>query len=269
MRKNTIIEHDRFKLITTYEQAVKGLAARNHLKMEMLNSIITVIGEKWNRMKQDTKSALEYICFLSIERGFAYSGSQHVSERYDIDSSTVRRYLCHLEKEGCIRRIWRSSTKHNGRGQAVIFFTIHPYYQKHWESMFFSDEETQVNTQAEIVQTSTESRENESLIVSTEDKPNIFKKNLNKRTNEFVKYAENFFHSGVEIQEFWKIIRLQTYWLDYSDQEKSTLGINALKQLIRQIKLSKRKVKNPFGMFYSICKGILDREYEELLHEGA
>ena len=33
----------------SYNPAVKGSAARNHLKMEMLNSIISVIGEKWTR----------------------------------------------------------------------------------------------------------------------------------------------------------------------------------------------------------------------------
>jgi len=60
--------------------------------------VIATIGEKWTRMKNETRSSLEYLCFLAIERGFVYAGSEHVGERYSIDSSTVRHYLCQLEK---------------------------------------------------------------------------------------------------------------------------------------------------------------------------
>src|SRR5690625_669432 len=149
MRTKTIIDHSKFIEISNYEKAIKGNSARNHMKMEMLGSVINVIGEKWARMSKDTKSALEYICFLAIERGFTYAGSEHVSGRYDIDSSTVRRYLSQLDKAGVISRKWRSSVKHNGRVQAVIFFTSHPYYNKYWNNLFLLDDETQSSAQAE------------------------------------------------------------------------------------------------------------------------
>jgi hypothetical protein len=152
MRKHTIIEHHTFKQIIQYRPAVTDETDRNQLKMTMLNSIINAIGEKWHRMKQETKSALEYLCFLSVERGFVYAGSQHVSERYDIDSSTVRRYLLFLEKKGIIKRVWRSSTRQNGRGKAVIFFSVHPYFQQYWKQLFFSYSNEQAHAQAESVE---------------------------------------------------------------------------------------------------------------------
>jgi len=155
MRKHTIIEHDTFKQILQYRPAVTSETDRNTLKMTMLRSIIHAIGEKWARMKDETKSALEYLCFLSIERGFVYAGSEHVAERYDIDSSTVRRYIAFLEKKGVIKRLWRSSTKHNGRGKAVIFLTAHPYYVKYWYFFFLNHEvqaHEQAHAQAESVQ---------------------------------------------------------------------------------------------------------------------
>ena len=138
MRKNTIIEHDQFKQINSYNPAVKGSAARNHLKMEMLNSIIFVIGEKWTRMKQETKSALEQLCFLSIERGFVYCSPEYVGERHNVNSNTMRGYYAQLEKMGVLKRKWRSSTKHNGRGCVILFFTIHPYYEKYWSNQCFT-----------------------------------------------------------------------------------------------------------------------------------
>ncbi|MGX1902031.1 hypothetical protein ACT3HK_11860 [Thermolongibacillus altinsuensis] len=152
MRKHTIIEHHTFKQILQYRPVVIDETERNNLKMIMLNSIISAIGEKWHRMKQETKSALEYLCFLSIERGFVYAGSHHVSERYDIDSSTVRRYLFFLERKGVIHRKWRSSTRQNGRGKAVIFFTVHPYFKQYWQQLFFSHHNEQAYAQTESVQ---------------------------------------------------------------------------------------------------------------------
>jgi hypothetical protein len=152
MRKHTIIEHHQFKQILQYHSAVTSEADRNRLKMTMLQSIIQAIGEKWNRMKSETKSALEYLCFLSIERGFVYAGSYHVGERHNIDSRTVRRYILLLEQKGTVRRLWRSSNKQNGRGKAVIFFTVHPYYSKYWKQLFFSHCDDQAHVQAESVQ---------------------------------------------------------------------------------------------------------------------
>lgn len=285
MRKNTIIEHDTFKQIIQYKEAVTGSAARNHLKMELLNSIITAIGEKWFRMKSETRSALEYLCFLSIERGFVYAGSQHVSERHDIDSSTVRRYILHLEKQGVIKRLWRSSTKHNGRGQAVIFFTEHPYYEKYWQSMFFSTNNAQADAQSENCQNASQINEDERKIVSTVDKPYISKNLLNKRNDnvqnenldgsytssrvpkEFRNLVKCFYDDFRVIEELWKVIQIQTYYLSYyTQQDKLNLAINSFKQLIRNIKQG-RKVRNIFGYFWGIVDRKLDEEYKSILFE--
>lgn len=283
MRKNTIIEHEQFKKILQYEDAVKGSAARNHLKMELLNSVISAIGEKWIRMKKETRSALEYLCFLSIERGFVYAGSEHVSKRYNIDSSTVRRYLSYLEKEGCIKRLWRSSSKHNGRGKAVIFFIEHPYFKKYWNEMFFSFNNAQPNTQAENSRNSSNNNENDREKVSTINKPNISNNLLNKRYNdieldasftntrvpkEFVEYVKQFYDSAKIIEELWKCVYLQTKQLIYyTNSDRLNLGIRAFKQLVRSIKY-KKKIKSLYGYFWGILDNLLDEEYEQIWLES-
>src|SRR5690625_6885307 len=97
MRTTTIIDHSKFIEISNYEKAIKGKSARNHMKMEMLGSIIDVIGDKWARMSKDTKSALEYICFLAIERGFTYAGSEHVrSEEHTSELQSRGHIICRL-----------------------------------------------------------------------------------------------------------------------------------------------------------------------------
>ncbi|MBE2914766.1 hypothetical protein [Anoxybacillus flavithermus] len=191
MRKNTIIEHHQFKQILQYRPAVTDETDRNNLKMTMLRSIIHSIGEKWARMKDETKSALEYLCFLSIERGFVYAGSEHVGERYDINSRTVRRYLLFLEQKGAIKRLWRSSVRQNGRGKAVIFFTSHPYFEKYWEKLFFSQCHDQTHVQAEGV-------ENARIIDGSDAQNDALpytspKNNINKNNNHLnvVSHSDN------------------------------------------------------------------------------
>ena len=148
MRKHTIIEHQQFKQITQYKPIAEGKQARKDIKYRLLDSIKDVLGEKWYRIKEETRQAFDYLCFLAIERGFVYAGSQHVGKRHQIDSSTIRRYMSFLEKEGVIKRLWRSSSRHNGRGKAVVFFTVHPYYKKYWQQKFFLHDNAQQNAQA-------------------------------------------------------------------------------------------------------------------------
>lgn len=81
---------------------------------------------------------------------------------------------------------------------------------------------------------------------------------------DFVKY---FFDDAKTIEEFWKIITIQTYYLSYyTQQDRLELALDSFKQLIRSIKFG-RKVHNIFGYYWGIVGAILDREYENTLHE--
>ncbi|MDN3956215.1 hypothetical protein [Sporolactobacillus laevolacticus] len=145
MRTRTILESDTFKQIISYKSAVpdKDSEQRNKIKMDMLNSAIKVIGfEKWTRMSVKVKHSIETMCFLAIERGFSWCSSQYLAECNLINTATVRRYLKQLEDARVISRLWRSSSKHNGRGCAVVFWHSHPYYSRFWENQFFMDSET-------------------------------------------------------------------------------------------------------------------------------
>lgn len=278
MRKNTIIEHTKFLEISQYRSAITGSAARNHMKMEMLGSIIETIGEKWARMNKDTKSALEYICFLAIERGFTYAGSEHVSDRYDIDSSTVRRYLSQLDKAGIISRKWRSSVKHNGRGQAIIFFTNHPYYNKYWQNLFFLDNKTQSNAQADNADNPCGNEVVEVKNDPTIDKTYIFK-DLSTRMQdgqlstdyvssnvprEFVDLAAIISTDIKTIEEFYRVSQQVTrHMVYYTADEKLEVSLFSFKQLIRNIKLGKQKITNLFGYYNKVIHGVLDKRYYE------
>ncbi|MBE2939055.1 hypothetical protein HPK06_15050, partial [Anoxybacillus flavithermus] len=81
---------------------------------------------------------------------------------------------------------------------------------------------------------------------------------------DFVKY---FFDDAKTIEELWKVIQIQTYYYTYmSVDDQVSLAIDAMKQLIRIVKFG-RKVRNVFGYYWGIVGAILDREYENTLHE--
>lgn len=274
-----MINHAAFKKMIAYKASVTGKAARNHLKMELLKTVIEAIGEKWFRLKQETRSSLEYICFLSIERGFAYACSQSVSKRYDIDSSTVRRYLCQLEKQGVIKRKWRSSVKRNSRGQAVIFFTIHPYYTKYWQSLFFSTTDAREDAQVKHAETLTESKRDAEKLASTITQPNSVKE-FNKRTKEsksseftsdqvpgkFKQLVSCFWDDYKLIETLWSKVSIASFKYMFDKDRELTIevGLDAVKQAVRALKEGRIRKDFPAYFYGVLMKKFNDRYNAEL-----
>lgn len=84
---------------------------------------------------------------------------------------------------------------------------------------------------------------------------------------EFRDFVKCFYDDAKTIEELWKVITIQTYYYTYySLDDRISLAIRAMKQLIRNIKFG-RKVRNIFGYYSAIVGAILDREYESTLHE--
>ena len=284
MRKHTIIEHHQFKQILQYRPAVTSEEGRNSIKMTMLRSIISAVGEKWARMKDETKSALEYLCFLSIERGFVYAGSQHVADRHNIDSRTVRRYLLFLEQKGVIKRLWRSSVRQNGRGKAVIFFTSHPYFGKYWEKLFFSQCHDHSHVQTEsgandrkiegsdsqntaIPYTSPDNNNNNNhLNVSHSSNKPTFVKFVSKEVNRIV----NGLFNAETIKQAWNRVTLafrkaiQTFGniITHADRKKVAISVFvSLKQYFMKAK-GQLQTDEICALSYSIAHA----QFEQLYH---
>lgn len=98
------------------------------LKYSLLTAIEGVFGDKWFNLKESTRQAIDYICFLSIERGFVYASPDHIASKYGISRSTVYEALKLMREEDILFKANRCSRKQNGLGCAVHFFTIHPYF---------------------------------------------------------------------------------------------------------------------------------------------
>lgn len=284
MRKRTILEYETFKQIISYKSVIgeKDNEQRNKIKMDMLNSVINCIGiEKWQRMKPDTKHALEYLTFLSIERGFVWCSPEHVSERYTINSITVRRYVSFLEKQGIVSRLWRSSIKHNGRGCMVVFFHAHPYYEKYWNKRFFLSDDVNSNDKAESIENTHSINENDRISDSTISKPDLKSKDLKERSkDDLLDYVHDDMRNFAElygcyfsltdgkVAEYWRMAKLAAYKnCQENSENKFEIILHGFKQMIGAIKLSHRKIKNPIAYFYKICLSLFHDEYIRGLDE--
>lgn len=130
MSKNRKITSQEFEYLSSLEPYVAKNDANNYktLKYTLLDDIESVFGDKWFNLKDSTRKAIDYIVFLSLERGFVYASPDHIAKRYKIARSTVYEALKVLREEQIVYKANRSSRKQNGLGCSVHIFVNHPYF---------------------------------------------------------------------------------------------------------------------------------------------
>ena len=183
----------------------------------------------------------------------------------EISRSTFERMLRKAKKFGLL--IVYNTTKENGKQSHNV------YVFQRYQSQIVSDSSTiDVAESAKIdgaYKTNNLSKTNNHINKRNEQKENKLdasytSKRVPAEFRDFVKY---FFDDAKTIEELWKVIQIQTYYYTYmSVDDKVSLAIDAMKQLIRNVKFG-RKVRNVFGYYYAIVEAILDREYVNTLHE--
>ena len=86
---------------------------------------------------------------------------------------------------------------------------------------------------------------------------------------EFRDLVKCFYDDYKTIEELWRVIHIQTYYLSYySLDDRISLAIDSFKQMVRNIKRG-RKVHNIFGYFWGIVQKKLDEEYKSIICEVA
>lgn len=90
----------------------------------------------------------------------------------------------------------------------------------------------------------------------------------NSVPKEFTSLAACYYSQPKTIEELYLVVKQVTKpYLHYSEYDRLELAIECFKQLIRNIKLGKRKVHNLFGYFNGIVNGVLDQRYFSELYE--
>ncbi|KAB2488202.1 helix-turn-helix domain-containing protein [Priestia endophytica] len=181
-----LIFSDDFTLMQNYESYTKDKDQQKRMKYKLLSTVEAVFGDAFARLKQETRDAIDMICFLATDKGFVYAKDTYFAEKHDVSSRTIRRVMKTLEESGKIVKAHRSSSKHNGRGAAVYFFVNHPCFA-HWKTYFGFD--VQADVQAENTEIPCESKDEEAKKVSTYSLPknNYIKDHFMYKTISFIK----------------------------------------------------------------------------------
>ncbi|WP_156154090.1 transcriptional regulator [Domibacillus tundrae] len=263
MTVSRIVTIDEFNQMRNYKVYAENHNQQQSLKLQLLKEVEAAYGERYWRLKEGTRKAIDMLCWFASERGFVFAKDEYLSDRYEVSAKTVRNVLKVLREAGVISTVYRRSSTQNCRTAPVHLFTAHPYY-KYWENML-DLHDFQNDFQNEIAVPPCESKEEQPKKVPTlylsfnkhllktlrkQDRLNssFTPKNV---PGEFVKTAKPFFDDAEEIHDLWKKAALvyRQFDLLHELEQYTELVIDALKQSVYAMK--HRKIRKDFkGYFY-------------------
>jgi len=186
----------------------------------------------------------------------------------EISRSTFERMLRKAKKFGLV--IVYNTTKENGK-QAHNVYVFQRYQFVSDSSTIDVPVQNTIEGAYETINLSKTSNQN-NINKRTE---NVEKENLDSSYTssrvpvKFRDLVRCFYDDFKVIEEFWKIVSIQTYYLSYcTKQDRLELATNAFKQMIRNMKFG-RKVRNIFAYFWGIVERKLDEEYERVIVDVA
>ncbi|MFP3844870.1 hypothetical protein [Priestia filamentosa] len=180
-----LILNSDFNYMQQYDSCIKSKQQQKQMKYKLLDIVEAVYGETFNRLKSETRHAIDTLCFLATDKGFIYAKDTYFAQLHNLSTRTIRRVMKTLQEAGKVVKKHRSSSRHNGRGAAVYFFVDHPYFSI-WAQYFNFDVQTDV--QAEKAEKPCASKNKEAKKVSTYYLPNNYiKDHIMYKTIPFVK----------------------------------------------------------------------------------
>ncbi|MFC3883306.1 transcriptional regulator, partial [Bacillus songklensis] len=166
MAVSKIVSNQEFKQMVSYHPYAENESQKQSMKKTLLARVREAYEDKYYRLKQGTKDAIDMMCWFASERGFVFAGDDYLGDRHDVSDRTIRNVAQKLRKKGLILTVYRRSTKHNGRGCPIHLFVDHPYFD-YWTSLLRI--EFQADFQAEKNETPCETKEEPKKNISTYD----------------------------------------------------------------------------------------------------
>ena len=156
-----------------------------NLKYQVLDGFEEALGDKWYRLKDETRYVLDEVAFLGKDAGFIYARPCHFEDTCNVSERTFRNNMSELEQLGKVVKLHQRSSKCNGRGTPIYLLVDHPLFA-YWidclgleekiEQMFLN---FQTEFQTEEAGKPCESKRQGSQKVSTYALPSFHESNLN------------------------------------------------------------------------------------------
>jgi hypothetical protein len=282
MPVSKIVSNQEFEQMKSYKRYAENQSQQQKEKKRLLKLIQESFGDKYYRLKEGTKQAIDMMCWFSAKRGFVFAGDDYLGDRYDISDRTVRNVAKELRKMGRIVTVYRKSTKHNGRGGPIHLFVDHPYF-KYWTS--FLDLDFQADFQAENAEIPCESKDQEQKNNSNYNLTNNSFINKKRKKNSsflnhqyvpsvvpkaFTEAVRPFFNDANEIYRLWGKTRLahQISGLNTPLEDLIDITVQAFNESIFAYK--QKRIKKAFtGYFFGTLRSMFAVEKRrEALNES-
>ena len=273
MTVSKLISTDEFKKMISHEVYAENHKQQQDMKLILLKAVKEVYGERYLRLKESTRNAIDMMCWFASERGFFFAKDTYFADRYDVSSKTIRNIAKELREAGVLFTIYRRSSTQNGRGPAVHLFVDHPYYA-HWMKLL-NLKEFQTDCQAENAETPCESKD-ESEKKDATSYITLLKsfKTLRKEEpvldhtftpshvpQKFVDTVKIFYGEAKDIYHFWgkTMLAYQISRLDVPLEEIVHVAIQSFKESIFAQK--QKRIKGSFeGYFFGTLRNMFTIE---------
>jgi len=251
----------------------------NQLKNLLLEEIKDTFGYSWFRFKEGTQKAFEFVCFLSVEKGYFYASASKTADKYGISDKTMYRLLKQLIDKGILIRKNLESSRHNGLGNAVYFFKSHPYYTKYSNFLNFNVRENYNENggeKAEIAENPCGTRLNDENETSTYELPlENPKESKDMHTNviTFVKYVPSVINKmfvdklGSKLRTIWVKLTQAFKFIKHPMMNKDLLYTVTKKFCLQLIKTKKHKTMSENKLAGYTYKAAINMFYESIAVE--
>ncbi|KIL72273.1 hypothetical protein [Bacillus badius] len=128
------IESEQLKQMLSYKPLAENHAGQQKIKLQLLESIKEFFADKFYRLKKATREAIDFIAWLSSERGFIFASQLYLAERHGITDRTIRNIMKQLEGAGLVVKVHRRAKGTNAKGKPVYLFTKHKYFS-YWKEL--------------------------------------------------------------------------------------------------------------------------------------
>lgn len=125
---NTLmIDHELFTKLRNINKCTG--AEKRSISTQLYNLIKNSFNqETWIKMKDNTKNAINFYCWLGSETGMVFSSPEFVGEKYNVSARMIRNVMNNLVENGFLVKGNRKHKDRNGKGKVVYFFVKHPNY---------------------------------------------------------------------------------------------------------------------------------------------
>ena len=262
-----------FDYMKNHQSFIENRSQQQSMKRRLLKEIINIYGEKFYRLHEGTRKALDRLCWFAAEKGFCFPGSTYLGKTYDKSKGTIDRHLKELRKQGQIVTVYRRCPRNNGKGNPVHLFVNHPYFD-HWVNYLQLNLDVNVDTDVdtENEQSSWGSKGSKTKNCSTY---NLSLKDFNKYIRNdvnielssdyipsfiptaFKNAISPFFSYADDTYELWGRVRLayKISGLDKPLEDLVFIAVQAFKETVFAYK--RKRIKSTFtAYFYGTLRGL-------------